>query len=187
MLRYYEETTARRNLCAVALCVPLLGFVTTCAVKAGEELFATYGHTYWLQEDLPCSDAVEEALKAPSMEVCMWQIATDKKHGKAIVALDQFLMDHSEDNYDMDNAAQKLDTLDLTDGSSRADATKDTKGTQAAKADTATTTTTTTKTATTTTTTTTTAEDGATVVSEPPQGFGQATRKPKGGGKPKRR
>ena len=93
MLRYYEESAARRNLCAVALCVPLpaptpiptptrnpnsipnsnptrirkpdpspialsltlsrcvplLGFVTTRAVKAGEELFATYGHTYWLQ------------------------------------------------------------------------------------------------------------------------------------------
>ena len=69
-----------------------------------------------------------------------------------------------------------MGTLDLTDDSSRADATKGTKAT-----------TTTTTTATTTTTTTTTAADGATVVSEPPQGFGQATRKPKGGGKPKRR
>ena len=39
---------------------------------------------------------MEEALQAPSMEVCMWQIATDKKYGRAIVALDQFLMDHSE-------------------------------------------------------------------------------------------
>ena len=134
----------------MALCVPLLGFVTTCAVKQGEELFATYGHTYWLQEDLPCSDAVQEAMRAPSMEVCMWQIATDKKHGKAIVALDQFLMDHSEAPED---AAQYLDTLDLAEGA----------------------------------TTTTTAMDDATVVSEPPLGFGQATRKPKGGGKPKRR
>ena len=97
----------------MALCVPLLGFVTTCAVKQGEELFATYGHTYWLQEDLPCSDAVEEVLRAPSMEVCMWQIATDKKHGKAIVALDQFLMDHSEAPED---AAQYLDKLDLAEG-----------------------------------------------------------------------
>ena len=70
-----------------------------------------------------------------------------------------------------------MGTLDLTDDSSRADATKATKAA----------TTTTTTTATTTTTTTTTAADGATVVSEPPQGFGQATRKPKGGGKPKRR
>ena len=49
-----------------------------------------------MQEDVPCSDAVEEALQAPSMEVCMWQIATDKRYGRAIVALDQFLMDHSE-------------------------------------------------------------------------------------------
>ena len=69
-----------------------------------------------------------------------------------------------------------MGTLDLTDDSSRADATKGTKAT-----------TTTTTTTATTTTTTTTAADGATVVSEPPQGFGQATRKPKGGGKPKRR
>ena len=72
-----------------------------------------------------------------------------------------------------------MGTLDLTDDSSRADATKGTKAT--------TTTTTATTTTATTTTTTTTAADGATVVSEPPQGFGQATRKPKGGGKPKRR
>ena len=26
----------------------------------------------------------------------MWQIATDKKHGRAIVALDQFLTDHRD-------------------------------------------------------------------------------------------
>ena len=68
-----------------------------------------------------------------------------------------------------------MGTLDLTDDSSRADATKGTKATTTTTATTAT------------TTTTTTAADGATVVSEPPQGFGQATRKPKGGGKPKRR
>ena len=60
VLNYYEASTARRNLCAVALCVPLLGFVTTCAVPAGAELFATYGHSYWLQEDTPCSEDVEQ-------------------------------------------------------------------------------------------------------------------------------
>jgi len=151
VLRYYEESTARRNLCAVALCVPLLGFVTTCAVSKGSELFATYGHSYWLQEDLPCSEAVEEALRMPAMEVCMQQIAVDKKYGKAIIALDQFLMDASPDD-----ATQLLDKLDLTDASSR------------------------TETTTTTTTTTTTARDSVPVVSEPPQGFGQAKRKPKG-------
>merc|ERR1719460_1852493 len=95
----------------------------------------------------------------------MWQIATDKKHGRAIVALDQFLTDHREAP---DDAAQYLKTLDLTDGSRRgamkgtkAEGTK-TKGTKPRGS-------TATKPGTrTTTSTTTTAADGAAVVSEPP-------------------
>ena len=140
----------------------------------------------------------------------MWQIATDKKHGRAIVALDQFLTDHRDyphaltlaltsapalalptltlsllhpSGEDPDDAAQYLKTLDLTDGSRRG-AMKGTRteGTKP-RGSTATK-------AGTTTTTTTTAADGAAVVSEPPRprGFGQAARKPKGGRKgPKRR
>ena len=144
----------------------------------------------------------------------MWQIATDKKHGRAIVALDQFLTDHRDyphaltlaltfapalalptltlsllhpSGEDPDDAAQYLKTLDLTEGSrrgamkgTRTEGTKP-RGSTATKAGT--------------TTTTTTAADGAAVVSEPPlepprpRGFGQAARKPKGGGRkgPKRR
>ena len=141
----------------------------------------------------------------------MWQIATDKKHGRAIVALDQFLTDHRDyphaltlaltfapalalptltlsllhpSGEDPDDAAQYLKTLDLTEGSRRG-AMKGTRteGTKP-RGSTATK-------AGTTTITTTTAADGAAVVSEPPrpQGFGQqAARKPKGGRKgPKRR
>ena len=140
----------------------------------------------------------------------MWQIATDKKHGRAIVALDQFLTDHRDyphaltltltfapalalptltlsllhpSGEDPDDAAQYLKTLDLTEGSRRG-AMKGTRteGTKP-RGSTATK-------AGTTTTTTTTAADGAAVVSEPPRprGFGQAARKPKGGRKgPKRR
>ena len=147
----------------------------------------------------------------------MWQIATDKKHGRAIVALDQFLTDHRDyphaltlplltsapalalptltlsllhpSGEDPDDAAQYLKTLDLTEGSrrgamkgTRTEGTKP-RGSTATKAGTRT------------TTTTTTAADGAAVVSEPPlepprpRGFGQAARKPKGGGRkgPKRR
>ena len=147
----------------------------------------------------------------------MWQIATDKKHGRAIVALDQFLTDHRDyphaltlaltfapalalptltltllhpSGEDPDDAAQYLKTLDLTKGSRRGamkgTKTKGTKprGSTATKPGTRTT-----------TSTTTTAADGAAVVSEPPlepprpRGFGQAARKPKGGGRkgPKRR
>ena len=145
----------------------------------------------------------------------MWQIATDKKHGRAIVALDQFLTDHRDyphaltlaltfapalalptltlsllhhSGEDPDDAARYLKTLDLTEGSRRG-AMKGTRteGTKP-RGSTATK-------AGTRTTTTTTAADGAAVVSEPPlepprpQGFGQqAARKPKGGRKgPKRR
>ena len=146
----------------------------------------------------------------------MWQIATDKKHGRAIVALDQFLTDHRDyphaltltltfapalalptltltllhpSGEDPDDDAQYLKTLDLTEGSRRGamKGTK-TKGTKPRGS-------TATKAGTTTTTTTTTAAEGAAVVSEPPlepprpRGFGQAARKPKGGGRkgPKRR
>ena len=143
----------------------------------------------------------------------MWQIATDKKHGRAIVALDQFLTDHRDYSHaltlaltfapalalptltltllhpsgeDPDDAAQYLKTLDLTEGSRRG-AMKGTR-TEGTKPRGSTATKPGTRT---TTSTTTTAADGAAVVSEPPrpQGFGQqAARKPKGGRKgPKRR
>jgi len=91
VLQYYKESAARRNLCAVALCVPLIGFVTTRDVPKGSELFATYGHGYWLQADIPCSEAVEEALQIPAKESVMWQVATDKKYRRQIVALNQFV------------------------------------------------------------------------------------------------
>ena len=102
----------------------------------------------------------------------MWQIATDKKHGRAIVALDQFLMDASPDD-----AAQYMQRLDLSED--RTGESTDTATAAAAAAAAAATTTTTS------TTTTTTATDDTTVVSEPPQGFGQAKRKPKGKGEGK--
>ena len=41
LLTYYEESAKRRNCCAVALCVPLIGFVTTTSVAEGEELLTT--------------------------------------------------------------------------------------------------------------------------------------------------
>ena len=153
----------------------------------------------------------------------MRQIATDKKHGRAIVALDQFLTDHCDYSHALtltlaltltfapalalptlsltllhpsgeapDDAAQNLTTLDLTDdrsaGAMKGTKTKGTtpRGSTATKA--GTTATRTARTTTTTTTATTTAADGAAVVSEPPlepprpRGFGQAARKPKGGG-----
>jgi len=91
ILAYYEESGKRRNVCPLALCVPLLGFVTTRAVAEGDELLATYGHGYWLQEDMPCSDAVEKALLKPAQEVIMWQIASDKKYAEQVAALDQFI------------------------------------------------------------------------------------------------
>jgi len=106
ILRYYQESGARRNLCAVALCVPLLGFVTTRDVPKGAELFATYGHGYWLQADMPCSEAVEEVLQTPAKEAVMWQVATDKKYRSQIIALDRFIMDTS--SADIDQHVEKL-------------------------------------------------------------------------------
>ena len=95
VLAYYAESGKRRNVCNVALCVPLIGFVTTRDVAAGDELLATYGHGYWLQEEAVCSEAVEEALQGPAKENVLWQMATDKKYGQQIVALDSFIMQTS--------------------------------------------------------------------------------------------
>ena len=125
----------------------------------------------------------------------MWQIATDKKHGRAIVALDQFLTDHRDYPHALtltltfapalalptltltllhpsgeapDDAAQYLKTLDLTDGSRRG-AMKGTKAEGTKTKGTKPRGSTATKPGTrTTTSTTTTAADGAAVVSEPP-------------------
>lgn len=91
LLEYYRTSGLRRNLCPVALCVPLIGFVTTRFVPKGTELFATYGHGYWLQEDTPFGEDVQKALDLPSREAVLWQIATDKKYRKQIAALDQFI------------------------------------------------------------------------------------------------
>lgn len=44
-------------------CVPMLGFVTTRPVAAGEELLVTYGHGYWLQRVTEVSEAVDFAVR----------------------------------------------------------------------------------------------------------------------------
>ena len=53
ILAYYRRSGEARNCACVALCVPLLAFVTTTRVSAGEEVLATYGHTYWTQSTEP--------------------------------------------------------------------------------------------------------------------------------------
>ena len=50
---YYQASSAARNVCAVALCVPLLGFVTTAPIAAGEELLATCACTRLKHSDPP--------------------------------------------------------------------------------------------------------------------------------------
>jgi hypothetical protein len=91
LLRYYEQTASLCNVCAVALCVPLLGFVTTRAVAKAEELLATYGHGYWLQRLVAVSAAVDEAIFEPAKETVHWQIETDKRYADQIRSLDDFI------------------------------------------------------------------------------------------------
>lgn len=76
LLEYYAASAACRNCCAVALCVPLLGFVTTKPVNAGDELLVTYGHGYWLQRVVAApSQAVDDAIMAPAEEMVRCQVA----------------------------------------------------------------------------------------------------------------
>ena len=99
ILEYYEESGATRNCCAVALCPPLLAFVTTRPVKEGAELLQTYGHHYWLQSseatapgsEEESSDAAEQKIQALAREADLWQVSVDKKHAEHIAALDAFI------------------------------------------------------------------------------------------------
>ena len=76
LLEYYAASAACRNCCAVALCVPLLGFVTTKPVNVGDELLVTYGHGYWLQRVVAApSQAVDDAIMAPAEEMVRCQVA----------------------------------------------------------------------------------------------------------------
>ena len=111
VLAYYAESGRHRNVCTVALCVPLVGFVATRDVPKGEELLATYGHGYWLQKEAACTEAVEEALQAPAKENVLWQVATDKKYHKQIVALDSFILSTSTRDIE-----QHLEQRDSTGG-----------------------------------------------------------------------
>ena len=49
------------------------------------------GHSYWLQQVVKVSDKVDAAVMEAGKEAVLWQIATDKKYGKQIIALDDFL------------------------------------------------------------------------------------------------
>jgi len=115
---YYQRSAETRNVCAVTLCVPLLGFVTTRAVAEGDELFATYGHGYWLQRQVPVSEEVDEAVMEPAKETVLWQVATDKKYAKGIRALDDFISKATPD----DVAAVASDLKDGGGGKAVADA-----------------------------------------------------------------
>ena len=85
----------------MALCPPLLAFVTTKPIAEGAELLQTYGHHYWLQSAAaldvePAAEAerggvAEEKLQTLAREADLWQVSVDKKHSKHIAALDEFI------------------------------------------------------------------------------------------------
>ena len=91
MVEYYAATGKARNVCAVALCVPLVGFVTTKPIAADSEVFATYGHSYWTRSAVYEAGAqaaeLAEASALRNREKDLWQVATDKKYGQAIKTL----------------------------------------------------------------------------------------------------
>ena len=92
LLQYYAESGEARNVCSVALCVPLLGFVTTRGVRAGDELLATYGHKVWTSGASSKSgngaDAADGSKKVGAAEAevlreaDLAQIAADEKYFK---------------------------------------------------------------------------------------------------------
>ncbi|CAB9520244.1 expressed unknown protein [Seminavis robusta] len=57
LLDYYRETTKRKNCVHIPFGpAPLMVTVTNCKVKKGEELFTTYGGSYWLDAFLEYDD-----------------------------------------------------------------------------------------------------------------------------------
>ena len=101
LIEYYEASGKRRNCVPLALCVPLVGYVTTSDVREGEELLTTYGHQYWTGSDTyEAADRAEELTAACAnamREADMWQVATDKKHGKRLNALSGLIAQASEE------------------------------------------------------------------------------------------
>jgi len=98
--RYYRSSAEKSNCCAVATCVPLLAFVTTVPVSKGEELLTTYGHGYWLQQDVALGKQALEALAVPAREASLWQYATMQKYALHFNALEEFLRKMSDDMED---------------------------------------------------------------------------------------
>ena len=91
LIDYYAASGARRNVCRVSLCVPLVASVAIAPVDAGSELLATYGHKFWTASSVyaageQASD-LTEAVALVSREADLWQVATDKKHAKQIATL----------------------------------------------------------------------------------------------------
>lgn len=57
VLQYYEKTRRNKNCVNVPFGPsPILATVTTKKVKKGEELFTTYGVSYWLEQMLSSSE-----------------------------------------------------------------------------------------------------------------------------------
>ena len=91
ILNYYSASGERRNVCTVALCCPLVGFVTTRAVPTGEELLATFGHQYWTGASTYAAGEqatrLSEVAALVNREADLWQVATDKRYHKECTAL----------------------------------------------------------------------------------------------------
>lgn len=93
---YYTASAATRNIVTVALCVPLLGFVTTKPIPAGAELTTTYGHTYWMQSAAPVGPAANDEFATFARETDLWQVSCDKKYRKYVQALEDFVAKAAE-------------------------------------------------------------------------------------------
>ena len=88
---YYRASAMRRNCCAVALCIPLVAFVTTRAVAEGEELLTTYGHSFWMQTDEEITMGMAKVVQDRALEVDLRQMATDKMYALLIRELEDFI------------------------------------------------------------------------------------------------
>ena len=95
LIEYYIESGAKRNVCSVALCVPLLGFVTTTSVAAGDELLATYGHQYWARSNVyqpgERADELTKISTNTAREADLWQLSADKRYSQQFALLDKLI------------------------------------------------------------------------------------------------
>lgn len=91
VLDYYRRSTEAKNCVHVPFGpLPIIATVATRKIKKGEELYTTYGGSYWDNGEMEVTEAIQEAAKSTAMDILKSMRSIQQTHQNEAEKLQAF-------------------------------------------------------------------------------------------------